>query len=87
MEGLADLFAGFRLKKEMPMVWHNAEGEKAKGKLLEHLFQADFKADVVRDGVIDGDLAGRPIADMKRLLAWDLSGSAWHKGASGKWND
>jgi hypothetical protein len=80
MEGLADLFAGFRLKKEMPMVGHNAEGEKAKGKLLEHLFQADFKADVVRDGVIDGDLAGRPIADMKRLLAWDLSGSAWHKG-------
>ena len=80
MEGLADLLTGFRLEKEMPMVGHNAEGEKAKGKLFEHLLQADFEADVVRDGVIDGDLAGRPIADMKRLLARDLSGSAWHKG-------
>ena len=80
MEGLADLFAGFPLEQEMPVVGHNAEGEKAKGKLLEHLLQADFEADVVRNGVIDGDLAGRPVADMEWLLAGDLSGSAWHKG-------
>jgi len=80
MEGFADLFTGFPLKEEMPMVRHNAKGEKAKRKLLEHLLQADLEADVVRDGVIDGDLAGRPIADMERLLAGDLSGSAWHKG-------
>ena len=37
--------------------------------------QADFEADVVRNGVIDGDLAGRPVADMEWLLAGDLSGS------------
>ena len=80
MECLADHFSRFPLKEEMPMVGHNAEGEKAKGKLLEHLLEADFEAEVVRDGVIDGDLAGGPVADMKWLLAGDLSGSAWHKG-------
>ena len=40
------------------MVGHNAEGEKAKGKLLKHFLQANFEADVVRDGMINGDLAG-----------------------------
>ena len=80
MEGLADLFARFSLEEEMPMVGHNAEGEKVEGKLLKHLLEADFEADVVRNGVINGDLAGRPVADMERLLAGDLSGSTWHKG-------
>jgi len=80
MEGFADLFTGFPFKKEMPMVRHNAEGEKVEGKLLKHLLEADFEADVVRNGVINGDLAGRPIANMERLLTGDLSGSTWHKG-------
>ena len=80
MEGLTDLLAGWPLEEQMPMVRHNAEGEKAKRELLKHLLQADFEADVIRDGLINGDLAGGPIANMERLLAGDLSGSAWHKG-------
>ena len=64
MECLADHFSRFPLKEEMPVVGHDAKGEKSEGKLLEHLFETYFKTDVVRGRVADGDLAGRTIADV-----------------------
>ena len=64
VECLTNPLAAVSLQKEVPVVGHDAKGEKSEGKLLEHLFETYFKTNVVRGRVADGDLAGRTIADV-----------------------
>ena len=50
--------AGLALDQEVIVVRHDAESEEAEGKIRDHLLQAGFKADIISDGLENGELSG-----------------------------
>jgi len=58
MEAFDDGGTGLSLNQEVIVVRHDAEREEAQRKIRDHLLQAGFKADIIRDRLENGDLSG-----------------------------